>query len=166
MELYHSDMRGLLTTSPKWSGAGSFVRRLISLFPMACMFLIWLYMNLFSWRLVLMISLSLWAVMACALLNFPVSFWLEMAFKNCSTDVASFLPMLRIQKPLLFLAGNAWFYGLLFSDWVMYDVLLCSQYCVIMAMGVHIGRNLTFPSNISYLIKGCSESSIFNVGRM
>ena len=86
--------------------------------------------------------------------------------KTVCTDIGYFLPMLRIQKSVLFLAVNTWFRGMLFSDWYMYDMLCCSQYCVIIPMGVPLGGKLTLPSDISYLIKVWSERSIFNVGRV
>ena len=82
------------------------------------------------------------------------------------SDFGSFLTILRIQTLVLFLVGTVWLHGLLFYDWEMYDMLWCSQYCVTIPMGVHIGGKLTFPSNISSLIKGWSERSIFNVGRV
>ena len=128
---------------------------------------VWFYwICIYFWRLVLVMSLSLWVVMACTLLHCPVSWWLDMDSKNCWTDVGSFLPMMKIQTLVLFLSGNAWFNGLLFSDWVMYDILWCSQYCAIITMGVTLGGKLTVPSNISYLIKGWSDRSVFNVGRV
>ena len=40
VESYHSDLKGLLTTSPILYDVGGFVGRLISLLPMACMCLI------------------------------------------------------------------------------------------------------------------------------
>ena len=130
------------------------------------MCIILLNMNIVYRRLVLMIYLSLRAVMKCTLLNFPVCFWLDMASRTWCADVGYFLPMMSIQKVFLFIAVNAWFHGLLFSDWDMYDMLWCSQYCVVMPMGVPLGGKLTVHSNISYLIKGWSERSIFNVGRV
>ena len=45
-------------------------------------------------------------------------------------------------------------------------MLWCSQYCVTILMGVPLGGKLTLPSNISSLIKGLSEGSIFNAGRV
>ena len=76
IEPYHSYLRGILNESPILSGVGCFVGRLISLFPMACMCLIWLNMNIFDWRLVLIIFLSMQEVITCALLHFTVSCWL------------------------------------------------------------------------------------------
>ena len=125
---------------------------------MSCMCLIWLNMHLFYWILVLMISSSLRAVMTCILLNFPVSFWLDMASITCWTDVGYFLPMLIIQKLVLSLAVNVWLHGIIFYDWEMYDMLWCSQYWVTIQMGLPLGRKLILPSNISYLIKVLSES--------
>ena len=125
-----------------------FLGRIISFLPMACMCLIWLNMHLFSWRLVLIMYLYLRAVMKCTRLHFPVIFWLEMASKTCWTVVGSFLPLLKIQKCVLFLSGNAWFHGLLFYDWEMYDMLWCSHYCVTIPMLVPLGGKLTFNSNI------------------
>ena len=115
-ESYHLYLIGVFTTSPIWSGVECFIEILISLFPMACIFMILLNMHLFSWRLVVMMSLSLQAMMICTLLRFPVNCWLEMASKNCWSDVGYFMPILRIQELFLFLDGNAWFHGLLFSD--------------------------------------------------
>ena len=68
---------------------------------MSYMCLIWFNMHLFCLRLVLIIPLSLWDVMKCTLLHFPVSFWLEMAYKSFWTVVGSFMPMLRIQTLVL-----------------------------------------------------------------
>ena len=104
--------------------------------------------------------------MTCTLLNFTVSCWLEMASKISWTVVSYFLPILRIQTSVLFLAVNTWFHGLLFFYWYIYDMLWFSQFFVRIPMGVHIGRKLTLTSNISYFMKGWSERSIFNVGRM
>ena len=56
--------------------------------------------------LALMMSLSLQAVMTCNLLYFPLIFQLEMASKTCWTVVGSFLPTLRIQTLVLFLADK------------------------------------------------------------
>ena len=159
-------MRGLLTTSPIWSGVGGFVGRLISLFQMAYMCMIWLNMNLFSWRLVLMVSLSLMVVMTCTLLRFPMSFLLEMDSKTCWTDFVSFLPMPRIQILVLFIDINVWFRGRLFYGWEMYDMLWCAQYCVIIPMGVPLGVKSTLPSKISSLINKLYERSFFNVVRV
>ena len=76
------------------------------------MCLIWFNMHLFPWILVLMMSLSLRAVIPCTLFHFPVSFWLEMAYRTWCADVGSFMPILRIQTLVLFLAGNEWLHGL------------------------------------------------------
>ena len=128
---------------------------------MKCMCLILLNMNLFHWRLVLMMFLYLRAVMKFTLLHFAVSYWLDMDYRTCWTVVGSFLPIPRIQKLVLFLAGNASFHGMIFSDWDMYGMLWWSQYCVIIPMGVPLGGNLILYSNIPSLIKGWSERSIF-----
>ena len=112
-----------------------------------------------------MMSLSLQAVMTCTMLNFPVSCWLEMASKLFS-DVGSFTPIMRIQTFIMFLDGNAWFHGILFSDWDMYEMLWCSKYCVVVPMGVPLCGKLILTSNISSRIKGWSERSIFNFGRV
>ena len=106
VESNHSDRRGLLASSPIWSGVGGFVGRLISLFPITCMCLIWLSMNIFYCRLVLMLLLSIQAVMTCTHFHFTLSCWLEMAYKTSWTDVGYFLTLLRIQTFVLFLAGN------------------------------------------------------------
>ena len=132
---------------------------------MACMYIIWFILYLFYWRLVLMMSLSLRSGMIFILFQFPVSWWLDMAYKTCLTVVGSFLPILRIQTLVLILAGLL--YGILFSDWeIYYDMLWCSQYCVTISMGVPLGGKLKLTSNISHLIKGWSERSIFNLGRV
>ena len=133
---------------------------------MACMCLVLLNIHIFSWRLVLMISLSLKVVMTCTLLRFPVSFWIDIYSKNVCAVVGSFMPIIRIQTLVLFIAVNLWFRGMWFSDWEMYDMLWWSQYCVTITMVVHLGGKFTLASNISYLIKGWSERSIFNIGRV
>ena len=127
-----------------------FSRRLSIFFPMAWMCLIWFNMHLFS----------------CTLLHFPVSFWLEMDSKTCWTFVGSFLTIMRIQTLVLFLYGNELFYGLLFVDWWIYDTLWCSWYFVKIPIGAPLGGKLTLASNISSLMKGLSERSIFKVWRV
>ena len=158
-------MRGIFNTSTIWSIVGGFVGRLIIFFSISCMCLIWLNMHLFSWILVLMISLSLRVVMTCTLLHFPVSFWSDMNSKTFFTDVGYFLPIMRIQTFFLFIFGNAWFHRLLFSDWYMHDMLLCSQCCVVIPMVVPLGGKSILTSNILSLIEGWYERSNFNVGR-
>ena len=130
------------------------------------MCLILLNMNIIYWRLVLKMFQYLQAVMTSTLLHFPVIYLLDMASKTCWTVVGSFMPMLSIQTIFLFLACNAWLHGILFVDWDIYYMLWCSQYCSIMPMVVPLGGKLTFTSNISYLVKGWSYRSIFNVGRV
>ena len=76
----------------------------------------------------------------------------------------SFLPMMRIQELVLFISRKAWFNGILFYDWLIYDMLWCSQYCDTITIGVPLGGILTRTSNISSLINVWSERSIFNVG--
>ena len=155
-----------MTKSSIWSGVGGFVVKLISLYPISWSCLIWLNMNLFSWRLVLIMFLSLRDVMTCTLLYFYFNIWLEMASKTCWNVFGTFMLILSIQSLVLFLSGNTWSHGLLFSDWEIYDMLWCSQYCVLMPMEVHLSGNFTLTSDISYLIKGWSEMSIFNFGRV
>ena len=128
------------------------------------MCLILLNMHLLYWILVLMMSLSLRVLLTCTQLDFPVSCWLGMASKKCCIGVGSFLPMLRIQTFVLFLSGNEWYHGMLFSDWEMYYMLWCSQCCVVISMGLPLGVKLTLSSNILSLIKVWSERSIVNVG--
>ena len=94
---------------------------------------------IWCWRF-LMMYLSLRAVMICTLFIFPVSFWLDMDYRNWRADVGSFLPMLRIQTFVLSLSGNAWFHGMLFFYWEMYDMLWCSQYCVMISIGAPLGE--------------------------
>ena len=143
IDSYHSYLRGLLTKSPIWYGVAGSVVRLISLFLMACMCLIWLNMDLFYWRLVLTTSLSLQDVMKCTLLYFTISFWHDMSYKTCWTVVGSFLKILRIQTLFLSIAGNAWLHGILFVDREIYYMLWCSQYCDTMTMGVSLGDKFT-----------------------
>ena len=45
-------------------------------------------------------------------------------------------------------------------------MLWCSQYWETMPIGVPLGAKVTLTSIVSYLIKGLSERSIFNVGRI
>ena len=56
--------------------------------------------------------------------------------KTFRTVVGSFLKILRIQILVLFLDCSSWFYGLLFVNWEIYGMLLCSYYCDTMPMGV------------------------------
>ena len=159
-------MRVILNAYPIWSGVGGFLWKLISLFSISWMCLIWLNVHLFSWILVLKIILSLRDVMTCTLLHFPVIFWLEMYYKTCWTVVGSFLTIMRIQTLILFLSGDRLFHGLLFVDWYIYYMLWCSHHCDTIPMGVPIGVKLTLTSNISYFMKVWYERSIFNVGRV
>ena len=159
VESYHSDLRGFLTTCPIWSGFGVFSEKYLVCYQ-------WPVCVWFYWILVLTISLSLWAVMTCTLLNFPVSWLLEMASKTFWTVVGYFLPILRIQTLFLFLSEKELLHWLLFADLVIYDMLWCSQYCVTMIMGVPLGGKWTFTSDISSLMKGWSDRSIFNNERV
>ena len=117
--------------------------------------MVWLNVHLFSWRLVLIIYLSLWAVIRCTLLHFLVIFWLQMSC--CRLFYTNY------EDPDISTVSiwNAWFHGLLFSDWDIYDMLWCSHFCVTIPKGVTLGGKLTMNSNISPLMKGWSEISIF-----
>ena len=91
---------------------------------------------------------------------------LDIAFRTCWTVVDYFMPILSIQTLVLFLSGKEWFHGMLFVYWDIYDILLCPQYCATIPIVVPLGGKLTLTSNISYLMKGWCERSIFNVGRV
>ena len=151
IESYHSDLRGLLTKSSIWSSVEAFLWRIISVFPIACMCLVWLNMHIFYWILVLIMPLSLRAVMIFTLLNFPVIFWLFIAYKTCWGVAWLFLPIISIQTLVLFLYGNSWFHGILLADWEMYGMLWCLYYCVTTPMWVPFGGKLTLHSNRSSL---------------
>ena len=110
--------------------------------------------------------LFLRSVMTWTLLHFTVICWLGIASRTCWDALGYFLPIPRIQTLVLFLYGKEWFHGLLFFDWEIYDMLWCSHYCATIPIGVPPGGKLTWPSNISSLMKVWSERSIFNVGRM
>ena len=116
IESYHSSWRGLLTTSPMWSGIGGFVGRLMSLFPMVSMCLIWLNMDLFSWIFSLKIFLPLCYVTTWILLYLTLICWLDMASVTCCTDVGYFLPILIIHTLVLFILGSSLFYGIFFTE--------------------------------------------------
>ena len=116
IESYQSDLIWTLTTSPMWFGTGGLSGILI-ISSIVWICLIWLNMRLFYWILFLKMSLSMWAVMTCTLLHFPVSCWLYMASKNSCTVVGYFLWIMSTQKWVLFLSGNSWFHGLLVVDW-------------------------------------------------
>ena len=61
------------------------------------------------------------------------------------TVVGYFLPMMSIQKSVLFLSEKAWLHELLFVDWEIYDMLWCSQYCAKISRGVPLGAiNIDF----------------------
>ena len=53
---------------------------------------------------------------------------------------------------------------MLFSDLEIYGMFCCSQYCVIIPLGLPLGGKFTLTSNISSLIKGLYDRSILNVG--
>ena len=157
-------LRGLLTTSPIWSGVGVFYSNTDYFFPIAWMCRVWLNVDLFSWRLVLKMFLSLRAVMTWTLFYFPVSCWLEIASKTVWTIAGSFMSLLRIHTLVQFFSGKAWFCGQLFVDWDLYYMLWCLQYCTTILIRVNFGGKSTWTSNISSLMKVWSEGSIFNVG--
>ena len=95
----------------------SFFGRLISLFPNDWTCLIWLNIHLLSPILVLTMSLYLRAAMTFTLLHLPTSCWPDMASNKCRNVVDSFLPMLRIQTLVPFIADNSWFHELFFVYW-------------------------------------------------
>ena len=136
------------------------------MFPIYWMCMIILNMDIFDWILVLAVLLSLRAVMTCTLLYFNVSFWLDTAYKLFWNVIGSFIPIMRINKLVLFIAGMSWFHGILFFDWEIYDMFWCSQYCDTITIGLPLGGKLTWTSNIPYLMTGWSDRSIFNVGRV
>ena len=143
IESYHSDMRGILTTSTILSYGWVFVGIIISFLQIAWMILIWFNMHIFYWGFVMIMCLCLRVVMACTLLYFPVSCVLDMDFKTFWTVLGSFLSMLSIQTLVLFLDVNSWLCCLLLSGWDVYDMLWCSKYCVTMPMGVPPGGKFT-----------------------
>ena len=63
-----------------WSGVGGFVGRLISLFPIAWMCLIWFNIDLFYWIFVLTMLLYLRDAVTWTLLHFPFSCWIDIAY--------------------------------------------------------------------------------------
>ena len=95
---------------------GGFVVRLISLFTIYWMCIIWLKMDLFS-SFFVKIFLTLHDTMAWSLLHLPVICWLEMSSMTCCTVFGYFLPMFKIHKLVQIFAGDFRFHGLLFFDW-------------------------------------------------
>ena len=155
-----------MTTYPIWSGVGGFVGRLISLFPIYWMCVIWLNMDIFSWIFVMKMLLSLQYVMTWTLLHFSVSCWIDISSRMFWTVFGSFMPILRIQKLVLFIGGKSLFHELLFVELEIYDMLWCSHYCATIPRVVPLGVKSTWTSNISYLVKGWSERSMYNVLRV
>ena len=143
-----------------------FFRKTNYFFPITPMSLIWLNMDIFPWILVLAMFLSLQYVMMQNLLHFTFNFLLDIDYKTCWNVVGYFLPMLRIQTLALFLYWKVLFNGLLFVDWEIYEMLWCSHYYDPIPIGAPICGKSTKTSNISSLIKGWSERSIFNVIRV
>ena len=117
IESYHSSQRGFLTTSPMLSGVGGFLVRLITLFRIALIYLIWLKMDMFSWIFVIKISLSLCAVITWTILHMSVRCWPDMVSMTCNTIVGYFLTMLIIHSLVIFIEDTARFHGVLFVDW-------------------------------------------------
>ena len=117
IESHHSDPRGLLTTSPIWSGVGVFLVRIMIFSPIAWMFIILINIDMFYWRIFLTMFLSLRDVMTWILLNFPVRCWLDISSMNCGTVVGYFLPIMRIHTLVLFISGKERLQGILFVDW-------------------------------------------------
>ena len=101
-------------------------RILTSFFHISWIYLILFNIYLFSWILFLTMLLSLLYVMALTLLNFPIRCWLDIASRTCCTIFGYFLTIIRIQILVLFISSKAWFRGLLFVDWDIYDMLWCS----------------------------------------
>ena len=129
--------------------------------------MIWLNMDLFYWRFFLTMFLYLQDMMTWTLLHFIFTYWLDISSRMFWNIVGYFLPILRIKKiVVLFLASKALFHGLLLVDWEIYDILFCSKYCDTIQIWLSLGGKITRTSNISYLMKGWSESSIFNYGRV
>ena len=154
-ESYKSDLRGLLTTYPLWYCIGCFVWGLIILFIMFWRCMIWLDIDLFSWRFVLTIFLSLRVVMTWTLLHLPVTCLLNMASKNCCTVVGYFMPMFNIKKGVLFLSRKEWFHGLIFIEWeinYLFDdnIIVIRHQEVILLVSYHN----------TVIIKTCNISSI------
>ena len=145
-----------MTTSPIWSGIGGSVGRIISLFLIYCMCMIWLNMDIFYWRFVLTIFLSLRALMAWELLSFRFSCWPDISSRTCWTDIGSFLSILRVQTLVPFFPGKALFQGLFFVDWEIYDMLWCSHYCATIPIRITLGGKLKLTSNISFFVNGWS----------
>ena len=97
--------------------------------PIYWMCLIWLNIDLFYWIFVLTMFLYIRAVITWTLLHFPVSCWIDIASRTCWTVVGSFLPMLRIHKFVLFLAGKARFQGLFFLMGYIWHVAMFTVLC-------------------------------------
>ena len=110
--------------------------------------------------------LSMRDVIKWTLLNFPVSCWIDISDRTCCTVVGYFLLMTRIKTLVLFISWKEWFHGLLFLEWEIYDILLCSQYFASIPIGVYPFGKLTLDSNIQPFMKGWSERSIFNSRRV
>ena len=89
-----------------------------------------------------------------------------MAYKTFWIVVGSFMPIITIQKLVLFLAGNEWFHGLLIVDWEICDMLWCSKYCATIKVTMPLCGKLILTFNVLSLMKGLSERSIFNTIRV
>ena len=73
---------------------------------------------------------------------------------TCWTVVGYFLTMMSIHKWVLFILGEARFQGILFVEWDIYYMFLCSHYWEMIPIGVHIGGKVTVTLNILYFMKG------------
>ena len=160
-------MRVILTTSTILYVFGCFVWGLIILLPMVCMCLIWLNMHIFSWRLVLIIFLSLRVVITCTLFYFSVSCWLDIAYRTCWNDVGFFSD--NYEDPDI-IPVSIWKFSILWAVifWLkdVWHVVMLTVLCD-NNNGIYPCCKINIPFKyISFLIKRWSERSIFNGGRV
>ena len=133
-----------------------------------CVWFDWIYIYFLEY-LFLKMFLSLRDVMTWTLFHFPVSCWLNIAFRICWTVVGYFIPIMRIQTLVLFLAGKELFHGIyIFTRRYMtcYDVhSIVQRYsCEVLAWVVFFGIFLpSYPlrSHLKYWQKYSGSSMKF-----
>ena len=102
---YQSALRRVFTIFPIWYVVGVFVVIIISLLFISWMCIIWLKIDIFPWRFVLTICLSLWDVMIWILSYFTVSYLLDIASMTCCMVVGYFFPILSTHTLVIFISG-------------------------------------------------------------
>ena len=96
IEWYHSALRIILTTSSMWYAVGYFVQIIVRWLYIDLFCLIWLNVDLFSWRFDIKIFFSLRTFVTWILMEVPLVCWIYIDSITCGTVVQYFLQILII----------------------------------------------------------------------